>query len=100
MPNVYLQYVRLQFEVTTSYVSSMQVIRSNTPVCPPHAHPLASVLHWMMTFSGLTAQNYAELAVLYTKYSGRGLEILGFPCNQFGSQEPGTNAEVQVLSTL
>lgn len=51
---------------------------------------------WIMTLSGLTAQNYAELAVLYEKYSGRGLEILGFPCNQFGSQEPGTNAEIQV----
>lgn len=33
--------------------------------------------------------------MLYEKYSGRGLEILGFPCNQFGSQEPGTNAEIQ-----
>lgn len=36
--------------------------------------------------AGLTAQNYAELASLYGKYAGRGLEILGFPCNQFGSQ--------------
>ena len=35
---------------------------------------------------GLTAQNYAELATLYGKYSSQGLEILGFPCNQFGSQ--------------
>ncbi|CAM9572782.1 unnamed protein product [Ascophyllum nodosum] len=34
----------------------------------------------------LTAQNYAELATLYGKYSSQGLEILGFPCNQFGSQ--------------
>ncbi|CAM9960461.1 unnamed protein product, partial [Laminaria digitata] len=45
---------------------------------------------------GLTAQNYAELAALYGKYANRGLEILGFPSNQFGSQEPGTNAEIQV----
>lgn len=36
--------------------------------------------------TGLTAQNYAELAALYGKYAGRGLEILGFPSNQFGSQ--------------
>lgn len=35
---------------------------------------------------GLTAQNYAELAALYGKHAGRGLEILGFPSNQFGSQ--------------
>lgn len=31
---------------------------------------------------------------LYNKYGGEGLEILAFPCNQFGGQEPGTNAEV------
>merc|ERR1711924_451469 len=43
---------------------------------------------------GLTAQNYKELNTLYDKYSGEGLEILAFPCNQFGAQEPGTNAEV------
>merc|ERR1712118_631011 len=40
------------------------------------------------------AQNYKELNTLYDKYSGEGLEILAFPCNQFGAQEPGTNAEV------
>lgn len=50
--------------------------------------------------TGLTAQNYAELAVLYKKHSQRGLEILGFPCNQFGSQEPGTNAEIQVIMKM
>jgi glutathione peroxidase len=43
----------------------------------------------------LTAQNYAELQTLYEKYNSRGLEILAFPCNQFGKQEPGSNAEVQ-----
>merc|ERR1712118_388458 len=40
------------------------------------------------------AQNYKELNTLYGKYSGEGLEILAFPCNQFGAQESGTNAEV------
>ncbi|MGD0914261.1 MAG: glutathione peroxidase [Terracidiphilus sp.] len=42
---------------------------------------------------GFTPQ-YAGLEQLYGKYRGRGLEILGFPCNQFGRQEPGTAAEI------
>ncbi|XP_023522140.1 probable phospholipid hydroperoxide glutathione peroxidase isoform X1 [Cucurbita pepo subsp. pepo] len=43
---------------------------------------------------GLTNSNYTELSQLYEKYKGQGLEILAFPCNQFGSQEPGTNEEI------
>ncbi|KAL6549994.1 hypothetical protein OROMI_020482 [Orobanche minor] len=45
--------------------------------------------------SGLTKSNYSELTNLYNKYKDEGLEILAFPCNQFGSQEPGTNEEIQ-----
>jgi glutathione peroxidase len=43
---------------------------------------------------GFTPQ-YEGLQALYEKYAGQGLVILGFPCNQFGSQEPGTNTEIQ-----
>jgi glutathione peroxidase len=43
---------------------------------------------------GLTPQ-YEGLEQLYREHKGRGLEILGFPCNQFGGQEPGTDAEIQ-----
>ena len=43
---------------------------------------------------GLTSQ-YEGLELLYEKYEKDGLVILGFPCNQFGSQEPGTNNEIQ-----
>lgn len=42
---------------------------------------------------GLTPQ-YEGLEILYRKYSERGLVILGFPCNQFGNQEPGTEKEI------
>ncbi|PWZ40282.1 hypothetical protein Zm00014a_019400 [Zea mays] len=45
-------------------------------------------------FSGLTNSNYTELAQLYEKYKDQGFEILAFPCNQFGGQEPGTNEEI------
>ncbi|TYI13865.1 hypothetical protein ES332_A08G087700v1 [Gossypium tomentosum] len=44
---------------------------------------------------GLTQSNYKELNVLYEKYKNQGFEILAFPCNQFGGQEPGTNEQIQ-----
>jgi glutathione peroxidase len=43
---------------------------------------------------GFTPQ-YEGLEKLYTQYNKRGLEILGFPCNQFGAQEPGNEAEIK-----
>ena len=42
---------------------------------------------------GFTPQ-YKGLQDLYKKYFNQGFEILGFPCNQFGSQEPGTDQEI------
>lgn len=43
---------------------------------------------------GFTPQ-FEELQKLYDTYKEKGFEILGFPCNQFAGQEPGTNDEVQ-----
>jgi glutathione peroxidase len=42
---------------------------------------------------GFTPQ-YKGLEALYRKYHDRGLEVLGFPCNQFGAQEPGSEQEI------
>ena len=43
---------------------------------------------------GYTPQ-YAGLEALYRKHAAQGLVVLGFPCNQFGGQEPGTAAEIK-----
>ncbi|XP_059640228.1 probable glutathione peroxidase 8 isoform X2 [Cornus florida] len=43
---------------------------------------------------GLTNSNYKELNQLHEKYKDQGLEILAFPCNQFGEQEPGSNDQI------
>ena len=43
---------------------------------------------------GFTPQ-YAGLEALYHKYKDQGFTVLGFPCNQFGRQEPGTNEEIK-----
>ena len=45
---------------------------------------------------GFTPQ-YAGLESLYEKYKDRGFVILGFPANNFGSQEPGTNEEIKTF---
>ena len=47
---------------------------------------------------GFTYQ-YEGLQKLYSKYAQDGLEILGFPCNQFKAQESGTNEEIQFFCT-
>lgn len=48
---------------------------------------------------GFTSQ-YAALQKIYEKYKDQGFEILGFPCNDFGSQEPGTNEEIKSFCSL
>ncbi|RBP79141.1 glutathione peroxidase [Marinomonas rhizomae] len=48
---------------------------------------------------GLTPQ-YEGLEALYKKYNERGLEILGFPANDFAGQEPGSNEEIQQFCSL
>lgn len=47
---------------------------------------------------GLTPQ-YAGLEDLYRTYRDRGLVVLGFPANDFGAQEPGSNAEIETFCT-
>jgi len=47
---------------------------------------------------GKTAVNYQQLVALHKKYAEAGLRILAFPCNQFGSQEPGTNEEIKAFA--
>ncbi|MBZ5591275.1 MAG: glutathione peroxidase [Acidobacteriia bacterium] len=47
---------------------------------------------------GYTPQ-YAGLEALYEKYKDQGLVVVGFPANNFGAQEPGTNAEIKTFCT-
>ncbi len=45
---------------------------------------------------GLTPQ-YQGLQKIFTKYQSDGLQVLGFPCNDFGAQEPGSNSEIKTF---
>ncbi len=51
------------------------------------------------TGCGFTPQ-YEALETLYEKYHEKGLEVLDFPCNQFGSQAPGSDEEIHTFCTL
>ncbi|MCM0650019.1 glutathione peroxidase [Clostridium swellfunianum] len=48
---------------------------------------------------GLTPQ-FKELEALYEEYKDKGLEILGFPCNQFANQDSGSNEDIQQFCQL
>ncbi|PCS00981.1 glutathione peroxidase [Lactococcus fujiensis] len=48
---------------------------------------------------GFTPQ-FEGLETLYKKYHDQGLEILGFPCNQFGNQDSGTNSEIEAFCQM
>lgn len=48
---------------------------------------------------GYTPQ-YAGLQALHEKMSGKGFEVLGFPCNDFGGQEPGSETEIKTFCSL
>ena len=48
---------------------------------------------------GFTPQ-FEGLEKMYEKYKDKGLEILGFPCNQFGKQDPGSNEEIMEFCQL
>jgi len=44
---------------------------------------------------GYASSHYPQLQTFYEKYETQGLSVLAFPCNQFGGQEPGTDAEIK-----
>jgi glutathione peroxidase len=46
----------------------------------------------------LTDTNYKELQSMYQRLGPKGFVVLGFPCNQFGGQEPGTPAEIKAFT--
>lgn len=60
-------------------------------------HPLVIVN--VASKCGFTPQ-YAGLETLYRKYHANGLEVLGFPCDQFGHQEPGDAEEIKSFCAL
>jgi glutathione peroxidase len=77
--------------------------------------PLATLDHRTLTLAELPAKaylivnvasacgftpQYKGLEVLWQRYKNQGLQVLGFPCNQFGGQEPGDESEIRKFCDL
>jgi glutathione peroxidase len=63
----------------------------------PYAGKVLLVVN-VASHCGFTPQ-YTALEATYQKYAAQGLVVCGFPCNQFGGQEPGTDADIKAFCT-
>ena len=79
------------------YEIPVQDIDGKKTTLKPYAGKVILVVN-VASKCGLTPQ-YKPLQAIYEKYHGKGLEIMAFPCNQFGKQEPGTPAEIKEFCT-
>jgi glutathione peroxidase len=77
--------------------SALTIDGIDRPLSQYRGHP--SLIVNVASKCGYTPQ-YAGLEALYEKYHARGLEVLGFPCDQFGHQEPGGEAEIKQFCML
>jgi glutathione peroxidase len=77
--------------------SALTIEGTELPLSTFRGHPLLIVN--VASKCGFTPQ-YAGLEALYQKYHGRGLEVLGFPCDQFGHQEPGDETAIKEFCAL
>ena len=83
--------------MTAYEFSALTIDGTDRPLSQYRGHPLLIVN--VASKCGFTPQ-YAGLEALYEKYHARGLEVLGFPCDQFGHQEPGGEAEIKQFCSL
>lgn len=79
------------------YDIPVKTIDGQPATLQPYAGKVILIVN-VASHCGFTPQ-YKALEALYMKYQGQGLVICGFPCNQFGAQEPGTPAEIVEFCT-
>jgi glutathione peroxidase len=80
-------------DVTSIYDFEIRTADGRTETLEPYRGKVMLIVN-VASKCGFTSQ-YDGLEKLYQTYRDRGLVILGFPCNQFGSQEPGTDEQIQ-----
>jgi glutathione peroxidase len=90
--------------LTSSAFSASSVHEFTLPSIDGAAAPLAAYKGKTVLIVNVASQcgytpQYEGLEALYEKYKDRGLVVLGFPANNFGGQEPGTNQEIKTFCT-
>jgi glutathione peroxidase len=90
--------------LTSSAFSASSVHEFTLPSIDGAAAPLAAYKGKTVLIVNVASQcgytpQYEGLEALYEKYKGRGLVVLGFPANNFGGQEPGSNQEIKSFCT-
>jgi glutathione peroxidase len=85
------------FAETSLYDIPLKDINGKDASLKPYKGKVLLIVN-VASFCGNTPQ-YKGLEALYQKYRAQGLEVLGFPCNQFGKQEPGSNQEIKEFCT-
>ena len=80
-------------QMKTIYDIKVKTINGEETTLEPYKGKVLLIVN-VASKCGYTPQ-YDGLEALYKKYRDEGLVVLGFPCNQFGSQEPGSEAEIQ-----
>jgi len=87
-----LQVVSVQ-AATAPYDIPLKDIDGKSTSLKPYAGKALLIVN-VASKCGYTPQ-YTGLEALYQKYGDKGLTVLGFPCNQFGGQEPGSDEEIK-----
>jgi len=85
--------LRMAGKTTTLYDFTMDDIDGKPVILSQYKGKVLLVVN-TASFCGNTPQ-YTDLETIYEQYRDKGFEILAFPANNFGQQEPGTNAEIK-----
>ncbi len=84
--------------MTDIYSFKVNTIDGNEAVLSQYSGKVLLIVN-VASECGLTP-HYKGLQELYEELNGKGFEVLGFPCNQFGAQEPGNNEEIKTFCEL
>ena len=83
-----------KWPVDSIYEIEVEDLESGLPVELIYFRGQVMLITNVASYCGHTERKYSELNDLHLRYNARGLSILGFPCNQFNSQEPGTSDQI------